>query len=148
MRSKFSLAAVALTIGLICGVPAGIAQSAPHPFSYDAANETTISGTVSSVLARPAAGMLSGSHLLLTTASGLLDVSLGRYALAGKGALALSAGQQIEITGVMKTLNQQQVFLARTVKAGGQVFAVRNEHGIDIPPQAREGAARRNGGAQ
>ena len=117
-----------------------LAQSAgaPHPLRYDVANESTISGVVSSVLVKPAAGMIFGSHLLLTTPSGRIDVSLGRFGLQGKGALTVSAGEQIDVTGVMKTIKEQQVFLARTVKVGAETYTIRNEHGIEISPQARQ----------
>jgi hypothetical protein len=117
-----------------------VAQSAgaPHPFRYDIADESTINGRVASVLTKPAPGMIFGSHLLLTTPSGRVDVSLGRFGLHGKGALAVTVGQSIEVTGILKTIKEQQVFLARTVRVGGETYTIRNEHGIEISPQARE----------
>jgi hypothetical protein len=121
------------------------AQSSPelHPFSYDITREVTLSGTVSSVLLKPAPGMVVGSHLLLTTPTGRADVSLGRFGLSGRGALSVAAGQQIEVTGVMKTLKDQPVFLARTVKVGSQTYTIRSEHGVEVSPQARERAAQK-----
>jgi len=119
------------------------ASKTAGPYSYHASQEVTLSGTVSGVLATPAAGMIMGSHLLLATASGPVDASLGRFALLGKGALTVAAGQPIAVTGVMKTLKTKQVFLVRTVKAGGAVYAIRNEHGFAISPQARQRASQR-----
>ena len=81
-----------------------------------------------------------GSHLLLTTPSGPMDASLGTFGLRGKGALSAATGQQVEVSGVMKTVKDKQVFLARTVKVGGQVYTIRNEHGFPVSPQARERA--------
>jgi hypothetical protein len=104
---------------------------------YDVAREVALKGTVSRVLTRPSPGMILGSHLLLATASGLVDASLGRFGLQGNGALSVVAGQQVEVTGVMKTLMDRQVFLVRIVKVGGQVYTIRNEHGIQMSPQAR-----------
>jgi hypothetical protein len=133
---------------VIVAVPLGAQPaSRPHPY-YDQRQEVTLKATVSSVLTRPSAGMIIGSHLLLETSSGAVDASLGRFGLEGKGALSVTAGQQVEVTGVMKTLKNQQVFVVRTVKAGGQVYMMRNEHGIQVPPQARERASKmaaRNG---
>ncbi len=108
------------------------------PFSYDVSQEITLNGTVSSVLAKPSPGMIWGSHILLATTSGAVDASLGTFGLRGKGALSVAAGQQIEMTGVMKTLMNKQVFLARTVKVGGEVYTIRNEHGLPVSPQARQ----------
>jgi len=95
---------------------------------------------VSSVLTEPSPGMIMGSHLLLATASGEVDASLGRFGLLGKGALSVAAGQQVEVTGIMKTLMEKQVFVARTLKVGEQVYTMRNQHGIQISPQTRERA--------
>jgi hypothetical protein len=81
--------------------------------------------------------MIPGSHLLLATLSGSLDASLGIFGLRGKGAVTVAAGQQIEVTGVMRTIQDNRVFLVRTVKVGGEIYTVRNEHGVPVPPQAR-----------
>ena len=121
-----------------------VETKAAAPFSYDVTEEVTFDGMASSVLTVPFAGMIPGSHLLLTTPTGPVDVSLGIFALRGKGALSISVGQQVEVTGMMKTLKDKPVFLARTVKVGDQVYAIRNEHGIPVSPQAREHATREN----
>ncbi len=123
---------------------ATVGTKAAAPFSYDAAEEVTLAGMASSVLAVSPAGMIPGSHLLLSTPSGPVDVSLGIFALRGKGALSVSAGQQVEVTGVMKTLKDKPVFLARIVKVGDEVYAIRNEHGILVSPLAREHATQEN----
>jgi hypothetical protein len=109
-------------------------------FSYDVSREVAITATVSSVLAKPSPGMIMGSHLLLNTTTGPVDVSLGRFALRGKGALSVGAGRQVEVIGVMKTLNGRQVFLARIVKVGGENYTIRNQRGLVVSPQARERA--------
>jgi hypothetical protein len=125
----------------IVAVPLGAQPaSETHPY-YDKAQEVTLTAMVSSVLTRPEAGMIAGSHLLLETSSGTVDASLGRFGLQGKGALSISAGEQAEVTGVMKTLRNKQVFVARTVKVRGQVYAMRNEHGIQVSPQSRQRAS-------
>jgi hypothetical protein len=110
------------------------------PLGYDMSKEVTLSGTVSSVLAKHSPGMIMGSHLLLATISGPVDASLGMFGLRGKGALSVNAGQQVEVTGVMKTIKDKQILLARTVKVAGQVYTIRNEHGVPVAPQARERA--------
>jgi hypothetical protein len=137
-------------LSLISFVPVVQAQATAAAtkagFSYDVNQEVTLSGTVSSVLIKGDPGMIMGSHLLLATASGSVDASLGHFGLQGKGAVSVNRGQQIEITGVMKTIKDRQVFLARTVKVSGQVYTIRNEHGIPLSPQARERASRKMAG--
>ncbi len=130
-----------LSISLLPQVQAQTATAGTRtagPFSYDVSQEVTLNGTVSSVLTRPSPGMIMGSHLLLTTPSGPVDASLAHSRLQGKGALSVAAGQQIEMTGVMKTIRDKQVFLVRSVKIGGEVYTIRNEHGFPVSRQARE----------
>lgn len=127
----------------IVAVPLG-AQPAPetHKF-YDITKEVTLKGTVSSVVAKASTGMITGSHLLLETSSGPVDASLGRFGLQGKGAISVGAGQEVEVTGIMKTLRDKQVFVTRTVKVGGRIYTMRNEHGIPVSPQTRQRASQK-----
>ncbi|MGD0214759.1 MAG: hypothetical protein ABSB87_16150 [Terriglobales bacterium] len=112
--------------------------------SYDISKEVTLHGTVSDVLKKPSKGMIMGSHLLIQTGVGSLDASLGRFALQGRGALSIEAGKQVEVTGVMKTLNGKQVLITRTVTVNGHAYTMRNEHGIPVSPQARERAGEKS----
>jgi hypothetical protein len=114
-------------------------------FSYDSTQEVTLSGTVVSVRTKGAPGMMAGSHLLLESQSGVVDASLGRFGLAGYGAVSVSGGEKIEATGVMRTIKDKPVFVVRTVSAGGKVYSVRNEHGSVLTPQARERAGQKTG---
>jgi hypothetical protein len=120
------------------------------PFHYRQSDEISVSGVVSSVPARSAKSTVNGSHLTLATSLGTVDVSLGPWAMFGPNHLSLSAGDEVSIKGVLTTVNQKQILLARTVKADGQVYSIRNEHGVALPPQARlrGSAVSRNGGAQ
>ena len=121
----------------------GLAQSPSHsalPFLYDVAQETVLTGTVTGEFPKPAPGMLPGAHLTLTTPGGSVDVSLGVFAFTGKGSLTVSGGQQIEVTGIMKTLPAKSVFLARLVKVGDTTYTVRNAHGLPVPPNSHERA--------
>jgi hypothetical protein len=144
MRRSSSVTLSRLIAGLLAGLLLAIlavplvAQPATqtHPY-YDVKLEVTLSGTVSSVISKTTPGMVAGSHLMLTTESGAVDASLGRWGMQGKGALSVAAGQSVEVTGVMKTLRDKQVFVARTVKVGGQTYVMRNEHGIAVSPQSR-----------
>lgn len=143
--SKSTRIIAKLLAGLLFAIQAAplVAHPANPLWDYDVRQEVTISGTVSSVLERPAPGMIWGSHLVLDTVSGKVDASLGRWALVGKDALSVTPGQQVEVTGVMKTFNEKEVLLVRTVTVNGKPFAVRNQHGVLIPPQSREIAAQR-----
>jgi len=116
------------------------ATRAVEPARYNPSEEVTITGVVSSVLTHAAPGMVVGSHLLLVTPAGPVDASLGRFGLRGNGALSAAAGRQVEAIGVIRTIKDKPVFLARTVKVGGEVCTIRNEHGVLMSPEARERA--------
>lgn len=119
---------------------------ATRPFSYDVTREVTLHGTVSNVLTKSATGMMWGSHLLLITPNGPVDASLGRFALRANGALAVAVGQQVDVTGVMKTIGGRQVLLTRTVNVGGRIYTIRNAHGAPVSPQPRDRASRKTAG--
>ncbi len=146
MRQLFAGVSTLSFILLFTTVPPSQAQAATGgirtagPSYYDLSHEVSLNGTVSTVVAKSSPGMLPGSHLLLATLSGPVDVSLGMFGLLGKGALSVSGGQQIEVTGVMKAFRGEQIFFARRVKVENRVYAIRNEHGIPVTPQARERA--------
>jgi hypothetical protein len=141
-RTRFTKP-IPLIAGLLSGllvailaVPLG-AQPAPktQPY-YDMAREVTLNGAVSAVVSK-------SSHLILKTTSGTVDADLGRWGFMGKGSLRVATGQQVAVTGVMKTYRDRQVFLARTVKVGSQVYTMRNQYGIPMSPQSRARAGQK-----
>jgi DNA/RNA endonuclease YhcR with UshA esterase domain len=110
---------------------------------YDTTKEVTLTGTVTSVVKAPARGteVMVGSHLVMQTNTGSVDTSLGKYALRGKGALSVTTGDRVQVTGIMKTVQDKQVFVARVIITNGHAYAIRNEHGIAYLPAARKGTA-------
>ncbi len=145
MRHIHFISSIPLIAGLLTGLLFAILvvplNADDSDSRYDVSKEVTLSGTVSRVLYKPAPGMIWGSHLMVETVSGRLDASLGRFGLEGKDALSVTPGQQVELTGVMKTVHDKEVFVLRSVKANGKTYTLRNEHGIEVSPQARERAA-------
>jgi hypothetical protein len=97
---------------------------------YDISQEVKLSGTITDVVTKPSAGMLMGSHLILETTSGSVDAQLGRLHLTGRDAVSVAPGERVQVTGVMKTINNKAVLLTRLIEVNGQVYELRNEHGI------------------
>ncbi len=77
---------------------------------YDISQEVKLNGTVATVVAKPAAGMLMGSHLIVETASGRIDAQLGRLHLAGRDAVSVAPGQHVQVTGVIKTSTTKRFY--------------------------------------
>jgi hypothetical protein len=135
-----------LITGLLFAIPSIPLNAQPAEEAHaqsEAAKVVVLNGTVSRVLSGPSEGMMMGSHILVETASGSVDASLGKWGMVGKGALSVTAGQEVEVTGVMRTVKQMGVekgvvFMVRTVKVGSQVYTIRNEHGVPVSPQSRK----------
>ena len=131
------LGGAVLCVCAILSVAAGLAQAGPAGRTvsrYDVDRETTIQGTVSSVVRKPGRGLLAGDHVILDTAFGPLDAHLGIYAMRGRGALALSKGDQVKVTGVRTSVGGRDVFLVRTIRSGISVTRVRNARGFLLRP--------------
>ena len=78
-------------LALVCLVPSlrpahaqtpAVATKSAGPFNYDIADEVTLDGTASTILAIPSPGMIPGAHLLIATLSGPVDVSLAAPSFA------------------------------------------------------------------
>lgn len=137
---------IALLLSVMVMVAWGQSQSASGtaaPLFYDVSQETTLTGTVAVLSKSSLPGTLPGAHLTLTAPNSSIDVSLGHFAFSGKDALSLAAGQQVEVTGVFKRLRGSQVLLARLVKVGNSVYAIRNIHGLPVTPNAHERATQK-----
>ena len=107
--------------------------------AYNIANDVSLQGTVLKYTENSATPPI-GTHVLLQTSSGNVDVHLGDARLLHLGKLSITPGSNIRFVGQMNTEGSKQIFLARLVQVGSQVLAVRNEHGFLIS----RGAARGN----
>jgi hypothetical protein len=121
VASGIGLPLLAGLLFAISAVPLGaVTKTELHPY-YDITKEIQLSGIVSSVLTTPMEGMMPGSHVLVETASGSIDASLGKWALQGQGAPSIQNGEQVTVKGVMKTVKDQQVLIVRALEVGGAV---------------------------
>jgi hypothetical protein len=141
---------IRMVAGLLTGllfatlaVPLGAQPARPSHQFYEVSKEVTLSGTISNVVAKAAPGTLPGPHLLLATSSGKIDASLGRFALRGKNPLSVAPGKEVQVTGVMKTIKNQNVFVARIVKVDGKAYTLRNQRGVAMSPLSRERASQK-----
>jgi hypothetical protein len=142
MRSGGRKPLLAAAFGMIvCLLPAAAQQSAPNRVlaGYDAANESRVTGTVAQITEGDSAGGPLGTHLILDTADGKLDVHLGPAAFLRANKFEFAPGDSVEVVGAPASLASGKVFLARQVAKGNQVLVVRNAQGM---PQWLGGARR------
>ena len=107
------------------GVPSG--KTAPG--SYNIANDVSLQGTVLRYTENSATPPI-GTHVLLQTSSGNVDVHLGDARLLHLAKLNITQGWNVRFVGQMDTAGSNPVFLARLVQVGAQVVAVRSERGF------------------
>jgi len=129
-------AAALLAMFSIAPAPAAAGTTAVHSQRYDASKEVTLQATVANVVEKTSQG-IGGAHLMLETRSGVLDGSLGGFALKGKDALSFSAGKQIKVTGAKMMFAGKEIFVIRTVEMGGRTYNIRNERGFALQHPGR-----------
>ena len=117
----------------------GVSSGKTVPGAYNIVNDVSLQGTVLKYTENSAAPPI-GTHVLVQTPSGNVDVHLGDARLLHLAKLTITQGANIRFVGQMSTEGSKQIFLARLVQVGSQVLSVRNEHGFLIS----RGAARAN----
>lgn len=99
--------------------------------SYDITKEVKVQGTIQKIDTSGTNG-LTGTQILIQTASGAVDAHLG-YGPASKASyLGISEGQSVTIVGMMQSVGSSNVLLARILTTASRVFVLRNEHGIPV----------------
>jgi len=101
---------------------------------YDLTKEVTLTGTVQSLVRKPAPGTLMGAHLIVSTAQGSVDAHIGNHLFAGRSTISFVSGQSVKLVGIMTEFNHQNLFLVRTIQTGDTTITVRNEHGFLVSP--------------
>jgi DNA/RNA endonuclease YhcR with UshA esterase domain len=128
-----TLLALVLNVGVAHAQTAAATTTSTVPLRYDISKEITLSATVQSVSSKSSHALASTSGLMLQTNSGTLQGRLTAFTLSGKGALTITQGEQVQVTGVMTTAkNNKQVFLIRTIQIAGRTYAIRNERGFPL----------------
>ena len=119
-----------LIVGALVMAGFGMAQRAHAPH-YDPAKEITIQGTVQEVLpAQRGAG--TGIHLKVKWPDGILDVRIGPAWFVQQKQFTLSAGDQVEVTGVRMATNTGETLIARTIKKGESALVLRDTDGFPL----------------
>lgn len=114
--------------------PRGAGGGGPR---YDLASEATVNGTVESVeqIAGPGSRGrrgLGGTHLVLRTGTGTVMVHLGPTAFLAEQQLVVRSGDTLEITGSRVTVDDDAVFIARSVRRGASAWTLRDAAGLSL----------------
>lgn len=129
---RWSWMATALATALAAAVGVG-AQTVPQAYSavYQVAREVSLVGTVSSVVEDSKTGPL-GTHVMVQSASGLVDVHIGSAKYLELNKLNLKSGDSVRILGENFMVGTDTVFFARIVQDGTAAVAVRSPKGMPL----------------
>jgi hypothetical protein len=98
---------------------------------YDLSKEIKFQGTIDKIQSSTS-GSPMGTHLLVLTRQGMVDVHLGASAAVSPKNLGLSVGESIDVTGMMATVGGNPVLLARILTTSNHIYMLRNERGVPI----------------
>jgi hypothetical protein len=106
-------------------------QAAMRTFAYDTTQETVVEGTVLSYTAKSATPPV-GTHLILQTVAGAIDVHLGAASFLEANHFSLAQGDSVKVVGVSSASRQGTVFLVRVIQKGGQSLVLRTAKGASL----------------
>ncbi len=148
MSRKLQGLGLAALLALMLNAEAAHAQAAAEtttkpaiPLRYDLSKEVTLNATVKSVPSKSHVGQANSGFVLQTT-SGEVRGSLTPFVLNGKGALSISVGDHLQVTGVMLTVkNNEQLLVIRVITVGGRTYAIRNDRGFPLQNPGQNASA-------
>jgi hypothetical protein len=124
---------------LLCGIATSTASAQDSNTSQSSVaasavkraptSEITVAGTIQQVSSEHILGRPAGLHLLVNSPQGVLDASVGPN-LSQDVRQALSTGQQVQVVGVVRTINGHSYLLARQLDVDGRQITIRNENGF------------------
>lgn len=98
---------------------------------YDKGTEAVTSGTIVSVESATNAALPRGTYLILRSGALTLNVHMGLFSPA---AIPFAAGDAVQITGSLVSINGHQLLLARQVQSAGKTVTVRSSNGFVLRP--------------
>jgi hypothetical protein len=136
---------------LLLAITARAQQAAPSLHDgYDLSREVNVVGTVSAVVENSKTGPL-GTHVIVQTAGGAVDVHVGSAKFLKLNELTLASGDAVRVIGQSFAVGSDTVFFARIIQRGTKAVAVRSPRGMPLWPAGARvlatGKASSQGGA-
>ena len=101
--------------------------------NYNAATETTLTGTIDSVKTLPSQGRGGGGiHMVLTVSSSPIEVHVGPASFVSSKNVTFANGDALTIVGSKVTMAGQDVVIAREIKKGDQLLTLRDAKGFPL----------------
>lgn len=126
-----------LTLGTVAGARTSAQTRSSHAKTdalvpvYDLAKEIKVEGTIEKIDGFGTSGPI-GTHILIQTASGVIDAHLGFGPAASRRYLGISVGESVTVIGMMQSVGSGSVLITRILTTPSHIFVLRNEHGVPI----------------
>lgn len=105
-------------------------QGTGNARNYDPGTETTVRGTVEQVKQVSGRHGWNGTHLVLKTEAGPLEVHAGPSSyLSGQG-FSFAQGDGVEVLGSKVKTGDSEALIAREIKKEGKTLVLRNAQGV------------------
>ena len=120
---------------LVIAVPLAFAQKDAETHAmpkYDASKEVKIKGSIEDIKEIAMGKGEVGVHLMVKTASETIEVRLCPSGYLKDFEVALSKGQQVEVTGSKVKAEDKDVILAREVVQGNNTLTLRDKQGTPV----------------
>lgn len=132
MKVKALLLVVALAVAAAVAQRGGMGQG--PGFRYDPSAETKLTGTVEDIKTMDSM-CKTGTHLVLKTDTGNMEIALGPSQFLKDQALQLNKGDKVDVTGAKTTTRRGEMFIARQITTAGKTVTLRDEKGVPAWPR-------------
>lgn len=99
---------------------------------YNPKTETTLSGTIEDLQLHPGYYRGTGTHLVLKTDSGMIEVHVGPTSYIERHKFSFTKGDRIEVLGSQVKIGVKDAFLAREITKEGKNLALRDQNGVPL----------------
>jgi hypothetical protein len=99
---------------------------------YDPKAEATLSGTIDDIRALAGRYRATGTHLILKTDSGTIEVHVGPSAYIEKQQFSFAKGDHIEVLGSQVKIGGKDALLAREITKDGKKLVLRDQGGVPV----------------
>jgi DNA/RNA endonuclease YhcR with UshA esterase domain len=106
------------------------AQSSWRPRNYDPSSETTVKGTIEQVKQVSGRHVWNGTHLMLKTEVGSLDVHAGPSSFISSQGFSFAQGDEVEVLGSKVKVGENEALIAREIKKEDKKLVLRNAQGV------------------
>lgn len=107
---------------------------------YEMSKEIKIRGAIEKIATITSGGLI-GTHALVATPEGIVDVHLGASMAVSAKNLGISVGESINLTGMMANISGSSVLLARILTTSNHIYMLRNERGVPVRSLMPRGAS-------